>query len=157
MKKYLFTILLLLLIAGCSNGESKSVKFTEQQAVPFEIVKYDEKIAPIFMSLVPHIAYASTQAQFESLQARFDVDNFSIDLEKYIAVFLVTYSDSCGTMVDGVYNHNGHLSVQLMDNLGSSCDEQGVPHTFVLQVEKDQYEKVQLYNGNIIKSSADVE
>lgn len=157
MKKYLFGIFLLLFVAGCSNGENTSVRFTEQQAVPFEIMKYDEKIAPVFMSLVPHIAYANTQAQFESLQARFDVENFSIDMEKYIAVFIVTYSDSCGTMVDGVYNHNGHLSVQLIDSGGASCEEKATPHTFVLQAEKGQYEKVELYNGNIIKSSVDVE
>ena len=79
MKKYLFAIILLLL-AGCSNGENTKVKFTEKQAVPFEIIKYDEKIAPIYETLVPHIAYANTQGQFESLQARFDVDNFTIVL-----------------------------------------------------------------------------
>lgn len=156
MKKYLFAMILLLL-AGCSNGESTKVKFTEQQAVPFEIIKYDEKIAPIYESLVPHIAYANTQAQFESLQARFDVDNFTLDMDKYMAVFIVTYSDSCGTSVDNVYNHDNYLAVQLIDNGGQACKEEGVPHTFVLQVEKDQYEKVELYNGNIIKSSVDVE
>lgn len=156
MKKYLFAIILLLL-AGCSNEENTKVKFTEQQAVPFDIIKYDEKIAPIYESLVPHIAYANTQAQFESLQARFDVENFTVDMDKFMAVFIVTYSDSCGTSVDNVYNHDDYLAVQLIDNVGQACEEEGVPHTFVLQVEKGQYEKVQLYNGDIIKSSVDVE
>ena len=156
MKKYLLAIMLLLL-AGCSSGESTAVKFTEQQAVPFEIVKYDENIAPIYESLVPHIAYANTQGQFDSLKARFDVENFTVDMEKYMAVFIVTYSDSCGTTVDNVYKHNNYLAVQLIDNVGSACKEEGVPHTFVLQVEKDEYEKVQLYNEEIIKSSVDVE
>lgn len=157
MKKYLFAIILLLLVAGCSNGESTKVRFTEKQAVPFEIIKYDEKIAPIYESLVPHIAYANTQGQFESLQGRFDVENFTLDMDKYMAVFIVTYSGSCGTSVDNVYKHDNYLAVQLIDNVGQKCEDEGKPHTFVLQVEKDEYEKVQLYNGEIIKSSVDVE
>lgn len=157
MKKYLFAIILLLLVAGCSNGESTKVTFTEKHAVPFEIVKYDEKIAPIYEALVPHIAYANTQEQFESLQGRFDVDNFTIDMDKYLAVFIVTYSGSCGTSVDNVYKHGNYMAVQLIDNVGQKCEDEGMPHSFVLQVEKDEYEKVQLYNGEIIKSSVDVE
>lgn len=158
MKKFLLAIFLLLL-AGCSDGEGKQqhTKFTEQQAVPFELVHYEEKIAPIYESLVPHIAYANTQSQFESLQGRFNVADFSIDLDNYMAVFIVTYSNSCGVVVDGVYEHDGYLAVQLIDSNGKSCDVEGVPHTFVLQVEKNQYKKVQLFNGEIIKSSVDVE
>ena len=157
MKKFLLAIFLLLL-TGCSDGEEKQhTKFTEQQAVPFELVHYEEKIAPIYESLVPHIAYASTPSQFESLQGRFNVGDFSIDMDNYMAVFIVTYSNGCGVSVDGVYDHDGYLAVQLIDSNGKSCDAEGVPHTFVLQVEKNQYEKVQLYNGEIIKSSVDVE
>ena len=157
MKKYLLALFLLLL-AGCSDGEGKQhTKFTEQQAVPFELVHYEEKIAPIYESLVPYIAYASTPSQFETLQGRFKVADFSIDLDNYMAVFIVTYSNSCGVFVDGVYNHDGYLGVQLIDSNGKSCDVEGVPHTFVLQVEKNQYKKVQLFNGEIIKSSVDVE
>ena len=40
---------------------------------------------------------------------------------------------------------------------GEDCDKEGVPHTFVVQVDKQDYKKVQLYNGNIIKNSIDVE
>lgn len=157
MKKFLLALFLLLL-AGCSDGEGKQhTKFTEQQAVPFELVHYEEKIAPIYESLVPYIAYANTPSQFEALQGRFNVENFSIDMDKYMAVFIVTYSDGCGTSVDGVYNQDDFLSVQLIDAKGESCDVEGVPHTFVLQVEKNDYKKVQLFNGEIIKSSVDVE
>ncbi|MGN7477500.1 Fe-S oxidoreductase [Solibacillus silvestris] len=156
MKKYILAVFVLLL-AGCSSGEGAKNKFTEQQSVPFEIVHYEERIAPIYESLVPHIAYANTQSQFELLQGRFKVDNFSVNMDKYMAVFIVTYSNGCGIAIDGVYDHDGYLAVQLLESDKKTCDKEGVPHTFVLQVEKKKYEKVQLYNGHIIKSSADVE
>ena len=145
------------MLAGCSNTDKQSPILTEKQAVPFEIVKYEEKIAPVYGSLVPHIAYAETEGQLRELMGRFQVEGFTIDLEKYMAVFLVTYSDSCGITLDGVYNNNGFLSAQLIDAKGQNCEEEAVPHTFVLQVEKQDYEKVQLYNGNVIKSSTDIE
>lgn len=155
MKKYML-FLLIFLIAGCSSNSDVEL-FSESQAVPFEIVKYEEKIAPIYESLVPHIAYAKTEGQLKELQGRFKVDGFTIDMDKYFAVFLVTYSDGCGIAVDGVYNQDGKLVTQLLAAEGPDCDEKGVPHTFVLQVEKQDYEKVQLYNGNIIKSSTEVD
>ena len=157
MKKYVLLLMTLLVLAACSSKEEKGPMFSEKQAVPFEIVKYEEKIAPIYESLVPHIAYAKTEGQLEELKARFQVDGFDIDLEKYMAAFVVTYSDSCGIAVDGVYDYKNYLAVQLFDIGGDKCDEEGVPHTFVLQVDKKEYEKVQLYNGNIIKSSTEVE
>lgn len=156
MKKYVLLIVTLLLLAACSNKEEKEPMFTEKQAVSFEIVKYEEKIAPIFESLVPHIDYAKTESQLEELKARFRVDGFDIDMENYMAAFVVTYSDGCGIALDGVYDYQNYLAVQLLGIGGDKCDEEGVPHTFVVQVEKKDYEKVQLYNGNIIKSSTEV-
>ncbi|MEK4627453.1 MAG: Fe-S oxidoreductase [Solibacillus sp.] len=156
MKKY-WIFLLFALLAGCNNADTNGPMFTEKQAVPFELIKYEEKIAPVYESVVPYIAYAETEGQLKELQGRFQVDGFTVDLEKYIAVFLVTYSDSCGITLDGVYNNNGFLSAQLLEAKGQNCEEEGVPHTFVIQVEKQEYEKVQLYNGNVIKSSMDVE
>ena len=157
MKKY-WLFLLIVLLVGCSGGEkAEAPLFTDDQAVPFEIVKYEEKIAPVYGQLVPHIAYAKTQGQLEELKARFDVEDVQMDMDKYFAVFIVTYSDSCGIAVDSVYNKDGLLSVQLLSASGESCDQTAVPHTFVLQVEQGEYEKVQLFNGNVIKSSMDVE
>ena len=156
MKKY-WLFLLIVLLAGCSSSEKEVPLFTKEQAVPFEIVKYEEKIAPVYEQLVPHIAYAKTKEQLEALKGRFDIEDLSMDMDQYFAVFIVTYSDSCGIAVDGVYNKDGLLSVQLLAASGEACDEKAVPHTFVLQVEQGAYEKVQLFNGNVIKSSMDVE
>lgn len=156
MKKYVF-LLAILLLAGCGAKEDKGPMLTENQSVPFEIIKYEEKISPIYESLVPHIAYAENEAQLEALKGRFRVEGFELDMEKYMAVFIVTYSGSCGIAVDGTYDVNNYLAVQLLESSGENCDSEGMPHTFVLQVDKKDYEKVQLYNGDIIKSSADID
>lgn len=149
-------LLFLFVLAGCSNASDGATPFTESQAVPFEIIQYEEKIAPIYETLVPYISYAKNEAQLSELQKRFKMDAFTMDLDKYMAVFLVTYSDSCGIAVDGAYNDAGKLAVQLMEPKGDTCKKEGIPHTFVLQVAKGDYEKVQLYNGNTIKSSTEV-
>lgn len=157
MKKYVL-FLLTLLLAGCSNsnGEAKPSQFTTDEAVSFEIVAYEEKIAPVYAQLVPHIAYAETDAQFELLKARFDMPQLEVDITDSIVLFVVTHSDTCGIAMDGVYNHNGLLSAQLMDVTGNACKKEPVPHTFVLKVPQAEYEKVQLFNGNIMKSSMDI-
>ncbi|MEG0473684.1 MAG: Fe-S oxidoreductase [Solibacillus sp.] len=156
MKKY-WIFLLLFVLAGCSDGDNDStMQFTEEHAVPFEIAYYEEKIAPVYESLVPYISYAETEGQLIEMQKRFQLDEFTLDMDNYTAVFLVTYSDSCGIAVDGVYNDTGKLAVQLLEAQGEDCKKEGTPHTFVLQVDKQDYEKVQLYNGNIIKSSTEV-
>ena len=156
MKKLGFLVMLLLL-TGCSSTSTSNAKFTENQAVSFDIVKYADSIAPIYESLVPYIAYANTEGQLKELQARFQMDGFTMDMEKYLAVFLVTYSNDCGISVDGVYDVDRKLSVQLLESSGDACGGNGQPHTFVLQVDKSDYDKVQLYNGNVIKSSVDIE
>ena len=150
-------VLLFTVLAGCSNGEKATSEFTAEQAVPFEIAGYEEKIDPVYGSIVPHIAYAKTEGQFESVKARFDMEHVEMDMTQSMAVFVVTYSDGCGIAVDGVYNDEGKLSVQLLPGTGASCDKEGVPHTFVLKVDQADYEKVQLFNGNTIKSSMDIE
>lgn len=158
MKKLgVFLLFIVMVLTACDEVENSSPTFAENEAVPFEIVKYEEKIAPIFESLVPHIAYAENEGQLKALQGRFQVEDFTMDMEKYFAVFIVTYSNSCGIAIDGMYNHNGTLAAKLIPVEGSNCKEEGMPHTFVLQVEKQDYHKVQLYNGDIIKSSVDVE
>lgn len=158
MKKYGISLLLVVLaLTGCDGGAKSTPTFAEDKAVPFEIVKYEEKIAPVYESLVPYVAYAKTAGQLEELQARFQVEGVTMDMENYFAVFIVTYSNSCGIAVDSVYNHDGNLAAKLLPVEGSNCKEEGVPHTFVLQVEKQDYEKVQLYNGDIIKSSVEVD
>ena len=157
MKKYAL-ILLIVLLAGCSNsnGEPKPSQFTAEEAVSFEIVAYEDKIAPVYAQLVPHIAYAETEAQLELLKARFDMEQLEVDITDSIVLFVVAYSDTCGIAMDGVYNHNGLLSAQMMDVTGDACEKGPVPHTFVLKVPQADYEKVQLFNGNIMKSSMDI-
>ena len=156
MKKLAVALMMItLLLAGCGGG-SKGPLFTEKMAEPFEIVKYEEKIAPVYSGLVPYIAYAKTEEQLEVLKARFQVDGFDIDMDTHMAVFVVVNSDSCGVAVNGVYDRDGKLSVQLLKPQHGNCDVDPVPHTFVLQVEKGEYEKVQLYDGVILKSSMDI-
>ena len=154
MKKYLF-ILLAILLVGCSSNETEEV-LKPGASIPFEIIKYADMIAPIYMNQVPYIAYAENEGQFNLLKARFKVDDIQMDMDKYIAVFVVTQSDSCGVVVDGVYDNSKKLSVQLLEPKGESCEVDPLNHTFVIQVEKGDYEKVQLYNGNIMKSSMDI-
>ncbi|MER2107391.1 MAG: Fe-S oxidoreductase [Solibacillus sp.] len=156
MKKWLFAFCLMLL-AGCSSGEQEESQFTTDEAIPFEIAGYEQMIDPVYGSVVPHIAYAKTESQFESVKARFDMEHVDIDMNEFMALFIVTYSDGCGIAVDGVYDHNNNVSVQLLPGTGDSCDKEGVPHTFVLKVAQGDYEKVQLFNGNTIKSSMDIE
>ena len=55
-----------------------------------------------------------------------------------------------------MYDHEGTLATKLQPVEGADCKEERTPHTFVLQVEKQDYTKVQLYNGDIIKASIDV-
>ena len=157
MKKLGICLLFVVMtLAACDGGKNSAPTFTENEAVPFEIVKYEEKIAPIYESLVPYIAYAETEGQLKELQGRFKVDNFTMDMDQYFAVFIVTYSDSCGIAVDGMYQHDGTLAAKLQPVEGDACEEEPMPHTFVLKVEKQDYKKVQLFNGDIIKSSIDV-
>ena len=157
MKKWVsFLLVFVLLLTGCSNSDSTKPLFTKSMAKPFEIVKYEEKIAPVYNNLVPHIAYAKTEGQLESLKARFHVDNFDIDMEKYMALFIVVNSDSCGIIVDGVYERNGSISAQLIKPVSDNCEGDPIPHTFVLQVEQGDYERVQLYDGNVLKSTMEI-
>jgi hypothetical protein len=156
MKKMISFLLLVVLLAGCSNSENANHVFTEKMAKPFEIVKYEEKIAPVYGNLVPHIAYAKTEGQLESLKARFQVDDFDIDMEKNMALFIVVNSDSCGIIVDGVYEKDGSISAQLVKPVSQNCEVDPVPHTFVVQVEQGDYERVQLYDGNVLKSTMEI-
>lgn len=157
MKKFLFALSLVFLV-GCSDSEAPyESQFSTNDAIPFEIAGYEEMIDPVYGSLVPHIAYAKTEAQFHAVRERFDMGHVEVDMEESMALFVVTYSDSCGIAVDGVYNHEGKVSVQLLNGTGEDCSEEGVPHTFVLKIDQGDYEKVQLFNGNTIKSSMDVE
>jgi len=160
MKKFIVLAVMVMLLAACSNGNDNSEKqatFTERNAVPFLIVNYAEKIAPIYMNQVPHIAYAETEAQFELLKKRFQLDeSLQMDMNESFAVFVVSQSNSCGIIADGVYNVDNKLSVQLIEPTGDHCKPEPMDHTFVLEVPKADYEKVQLFNGNIIKSSMDV-
>ena len=127
MKKLaIFLLVVVMALAACDGGENSAPAFSEDEAVPFEIVKYEEKIAPIYESLVPYIAYAKTEGQLKELQGRFKVDSFTMDMDNYFAVFIVTYSDSCGIEVDGVYNHNGTLAAKLMPVEDSNCKEERI-------------------------------
>lgn len=156
MKKWLIAVLLVLL-AGCSGEKQTESQFKDSPAIPFEIVGYEEKIDPVYGALVPHIAYAKTESQFNSVKARFDMEHVDVNMDESMALFVVTYSDSCGIGVESVYNNEGKVSVQLVEGQGNDCGKEGVPHTFVLKVAQGDYEKVQLFNGNVIKSSMDVE
>ncbi len=157
MKKWSLLFLVFMLI-GCSQTTGTTPLFTEKEAVPFEIVTYEEKISPVFTQLAPYIILAKTEDHLQQLLAQFDVEA-TVDMTTKDAVMLVTYSDSCGVMVNNVYDNDRKLSVQLtsaaMDK--ESCEKVTTPHTFVLAVDKQEYEKVQLYDGDIIKSSLDLQ
>ena len=133
MKKIgIYLLFAVMALVACDGGENSAPTFTEDEAVPFEIVKYEEKIAPVYESLVPYIAYAETEGQLKELQGRFKVDGFTMDMDRYFAVFIVTYSDSCGIAVDGMYDHEGTLATKLQPVEGADCKEERTPHTFVL-------------------------
>ena len=156
MKKFL-VILLAIVLAGCSNSASEEQKdFKPGVEIPFEIAAYMEDIAPIYMNQVPYIAYAKTEGQLTSLKKRFKIENFDMDMDKYFAVFVVSQSNSCGIVPENVYNDDNKVAVQLIEPSSDDCDVEPMNHTFVIQVEKADYEKVQLYNGNILKSSMDI-
>lgn len=156
MKKYMVFLLAVLLV-GCSGAKTDTPLFATEEAVSFEIAGYEEKVDPVLGSVIPHIAYAKTQAQFEGVKARFDMEHVEMDMNESFAIFIVTYSTSCGIAVDQVYNKDGKLSAQLIEVEGQDCGDVNVPHTFVLKVDQGDYSQVQLFNGNIIKSSVDVE
>ena len=156
MKKYILFLLTALLLVACGNELTEEEKFVPGKPVSFEIVKYEEKIAPIYMQQVPHIAYAINEAQLNVLKQKFEVEDIEIDMEKYMALFVVTQSDSCGVIADGVYDNDNKLSVQLIAPASDNCEVDPVDHTFVLQVAHADYEKVQLYNGKVLKSSMDI-
>lgn len=160
MKKLLFFFLTAILLAACGDGSSSQgdkQTLVEKNAIPFEIVKYEEKIAPIYMNQVPYIAYAETEPQFELLKQRFQIEGeLNVDLNEKFVVFVVSQSNSCGIVTDGVYNVKNKLSVQLIEPTGDHCEPEPLDHTFVITVDKADYEKVQLFNGNVIKSSMDV-
>lgn len=157
MKKYfLFLLLTALFLVACSDGTANEKSLKPGDPVAFELVTYEEKIAPIYMQQAPFIAYAVNEQQFELLRTKFDVKNTEIDMDKYMAVFVVAQSNSCGVVADGVYDNENKLSVQLIAPSSDSCGEEQMDHTFVLQVEHEYYEKVQLYIGNVLKSSMDI-
>ena len=158
MKKW-WLFFLTIIMVGCSNKDEDIDLFTEEQAVPYEVIVHQEKIAPILESMVPYIAFAETEGQLKELSGRFHLEA-PIDMTTSSAVFLGTYSDSCGIAIDGVYDNDGILSVQLGLPEGvdkeTACDTKGIPHTFLLEVDKKDYKKVQLFNGVIIKSTFEV-
>ena len=156
MKKYIVFLLTALLLVACSNDEEAETTFKPGKPVAFELVTYEEKVAPIYMQQVPHIAYAINQEQFDLLRTKFDVENTEIDMDKNMAVFVVARTDSCGAIADGMYNNKNKLSVQLVTPTNDNCDPEPMNHTFVMQVEHGDYEKVELYIGNILKSSMDI-
>lgn len=158
MKKLLLVAVMAIFLVACGdgNGENK-VTFTENNAVPFLLVDYEEKIAPIYMNQVPYIAYAETEPQFELLKKRFQLDeSLEMNMNEKIALFVVSQSNSCGIIPDGVYNMDGKLSVQLIEPTGEHCETEPMDHTFVIEVDKGDYDKVQLFNGEVIKSSMDI-
>ena len=158
MKKLLLLAVMSILLVACGGGDSKEkVSFTERNAVPFLLVDYEEKIAPIYMNQVPYIAYAETEPQFELLKKRFQIDeSLEMDMNEKIALFVVSQSNSCGIVPDGLYNIEGKLSVQLIEPTGDHCKTEPMNYTFVIEVDKGEYDKVQLFNGDVIKSSMDI-
>lgn len=156
MKKIIVLIAMLtLLLVGCGNKNNEPL-FTEEMAIPFEILNYEEKIAPVLENVVPYIAYAKTEGQLASLESRFKVENVDIDLNDYMALFVVVKTNSCGVSVSNVFDRDGIVSVQLELPESDNCDDDPVPHTFVLKVPKGNYEKVQLYSGVVLKSTLDI-
>lgn len=156
MKKMIVLVAMLtLVLVGCGSKNNGPL-FTEEMAVPFGIVNYEEKIAPVLENVVPYIAYAKTEGQLASLAARFKMENVEIDLNEYMALFIVVKTNSCGVSLSNVFDRDGILSVQLELPESDNCDDEPMPHTFVVKVPKGDYEKVQLYSGVILKSTLDI-
>lgn len=157
MKKIgILLLLALFTLAGCGKDDTPKVLFTNDMAQEFEIVQYKQAIAPVMENLTPYIAYAKTEGQLKEQIAHFDLEQTEIDMDKYMAVFVTTYSNGCGVQVDNVYNRDGMLSVQLIFPESDNCDKEGVPHTFLIKVPKGDYTKVQLYDQAILKSTLEV-
>lgn len=156
MKKYILFLLTALFLVACGDEAAKEEVFKPGKPVPFELVAYEEKIAPIYVQQAPHIAYAINEEQFNVLRKKFDVENTNIDMDQYMAVFVVAQSNSCGVMADGAYDNKNKFSIQLLASTSDSCEDEQMDHTFVIQTEKANYEKVQLYIGNVLKSSMDI-
>ena len=157
MKKLFVLLFALLLVACGGEEEDKKTSLSPKDTVPFEIVHYAENIAPVYAGLVPTVAYAQTEGQFDVLKDRFDLAdaNFEVDMEQNVVAFVVTYSGSCGIAVDSVYDDQNKLAVKLMEPQNSSCEPTQEPHTFVISTPKKAYEKAQLYLGNVIKASVE--
>lgn len=157
MKKLVILLFALLLAACSSNDEEKQSSLLEKDSVQFDLVHYAEKIAPVYAGLVPTIAYAQTEGQFDVLKERFDLAdaNFDVDMENNVVAFVVAYSGSCGIAVDSVYNDQNKMVVKLMEPQNASCEPTQEPHTFVVSTPKQAYEKAQLYMGDIIKASVE--
>lgn len=161
MKKLLAfaAMMLVLVLAACGNDqpeEKEAALFKESMAIPFQIVKYEEKIAPVYGNLVPYIAYAKTEGQLAELSERFQIGEVDIDMDKEMAVFVAANSNSCGYVINTVFDNETKLSVQATTSKADSCDDDPVPHTFVLKVDKADFTKVQLYEGNVLKSTMDI-
>ena len=161
MKKLLAfaMFMFVLVLAACgddSSEETETALFKESMAIPFEIVKYQEEIAPVYGNLIPYIAYAKTEGQLNELSERFQVGEVNIDMENEMAVFVAANSNTCGYVINTVFDNDTKLSVQASTSKADNCEEGPVPHTFVLKVAKDAYTKVQLYEGTVLKSTMDI-
>ena len=158
--KKIMMLVFVLLLAACSSDDSESkVALNPSDAVAFEIVQYADKIAPVYAGLVPTIAYAQTQGQFDVLKERFGLGekDFTVDMENNVVAFVVSYSGSCSIAVDSVYNDDNMLAVKLVEPQNDSCEPTQEEHTFVISTPKEAYERAQLYNGEVIKASIEAQ
>lgn len=169
MKKIwmLISLLLLLLFGACSQNEvdqSTTPDGQAQQSSTEQPIKEPENELPfeLLMQLdfLPHeVGTTISLIQNEQLyNAWADIFEFksipTIDFSNEEVLFITTYTDGCGRVLDSIKNENGQLVAKLdyPEHLKKQkeivCTEIAMPVTFVVKLDKSGLTHGTLKDGN---------